>query len=382
MTRIRAAVCHAFGEPLVVEEVELRGPAAGEVGVRLAACAICHSDLTFMHGGWGGDLPAVYGHEAAGVVEEVGDGVVGVAPGDRVVVSLIRFCGRCTRCQQGRPALCERLWSFPLSVDSPLRTTDGRPVAQGLRTAAFAERVTVHASQVVPVGADVPLEAAALLACGVVTGVGAVVHTAHVEAGSTVGVVGAGGVGLNAVQGAALAGAATVVAVDLLGHKLEAARAFGATDVVDASREDIVDAVRGLTGGRGLDYVLVTAASARAVEQALPLVATAGTVVLVGMPPGATVPLEPDAVADRSLRILGSKMGDSTPHVDVPRYAELYRQGRLKLDELISGRFSLEAINDAIGSAERGEALRPMVVLDDAAGTDLRGGPIPSRIDA
>jgi Zn-dependent alcohol dehydrogenase len=363
VSTIRAAVCHAFGEPLVVEEVDLRGPAAGEVGVRLAACAVCHSDVTFLHGSWGGELPAVYGHEAAGVVDEVGEGVVGVAPGDHVVVTLIRFCGRCPTCQRGQPTLCERLWSFPLSLDSPLRTRDGTPIQQGVRTAAFAERVTVHASQVVPIPHDIPFESAALLACGVVTGVGAVWHTAAVRPGSSVGVVGAGGVGLNAVQGAALAGAARIVAIDLLAAKLDAARAFGATDVVDASQADVAEAVLALTGGRGLDTVLVTAGSGRAVELALPLVATAGAVVLVGLPPGATVAIEPQDVADRSLRILGSKMGATTPHVDVPQLAELYRQGRLKLDELVSARFPLARIGDAIAAAESGEALRAVVVL-------------------
>ena len=361
--RIRAAVCHAFGQPLAVEEVELRGPAAGEVGVRLAACAVCHSDLTFLRGAWGRDLPAVYGHEAAGVLEEVGAGVVGLEPGDHVVVTLVRFCGRCALCQRGQPTLCERLWSFPLSLDSPLRTLGGAPIQQGVRTAGFAERVTVHSSQVVRVPHDLPLEHAALLACGVVTGVGAVLNTARVEPGSTVGVVGAGGVGLNAVQGAVVAGATRIVAVDLLDTKLAAARTFGATHTIDGSAEDVPAAIHELTAGRGLDYVFVTAGSARAVEQALLLVAAAGAVVLVGLPAGATATIDPETIADRSIRVLGSKMGATRPQLDVPRLVDLHREGRLKLAELVSGRFPLEEINEAIASAERGEALRPVVVL-------------------
>src|SRR5436305_5435547 len=169
---MRAAVCRAFNEPLRIEDVELRAPAAGEVTVHLAACAICHSDVAFIHGAWGGDLPAVYGHEAAGVVEEVGDGVRVVVPGDHVVVTLIRHCGSCAQCLRGEPALCEQLWDFPLSKSSPLRTPGGEPVSQGLRTAGFAERVTVHGSQVVPVPHELSLETASLLACGVITGVG------------------------------------------------------------------------------------------------------------------------------------------------------------------------------------------------------------------
>src|SRR5581483_2276294 len=226
---MKAAVCRAFGEPLAVEEVELRAPGLGEVTVRVAACAICHSDIALMRGVWGGDLPAVYGHEAAGVVEEVGAGVLAVAPGDHVVVTLVRSCGRCPQCLRGQPALCERLPEFPLTRSSPLTGSDGSTIQQGVRTAAFAERVTVDASQVVRIDDDVPLEAASLLACGVATGVGAVTNAARVEVGSSVVVFGAGGVGLNVIQGAVLAGARAIVAVDLLDSKLEAALRFGAT---------------------------------------------------------------------------------------------------------------------------------------------------------
>jgi S-(hydroxymethyl)glutathione dehydrogenase/alcohol dehydrogenase len=364
-SRVRAAVCHAFGKPLVVEDVDLRGPSAGEVGVRIAACAICHSDVASVEGAWDGELPAVYGHEAAGVVEEVGSGVDGVQEGDRVVVTLVRFCGRCRMCLRGLPALCERLWHLPLSRDSPLRTTAGAVIQQGIRTAAFAEKVTVHASQVVPVPADIELETASLLACGVSTGVGAVVHTAAVEAGSTVGVIGTGGVGLNAVQAAALTGAQLVVAVDVLESKLIAARQFGATHTVNAADGGVADVVSELTHGRGLDYVFVTVGSAKAIEDAMPLLATAGTLVLVGMPPNATVALDPEAIAERSLRILGSKVGSTRPQLDIPLLVELYRQGRLKLDELITERVPLERINEGLAAAERGEALRAVVVVEE-----------------
>jgi len=340
---MRAAVCRAFGEPLVIEELELRAPADGEVTVRIAACAICHSDIAFMHGDWGGDLPAVYGHEAAGVVEEVGPGIERVAPGDHVVVTLVRSCGHCAQCLRSLPALCER----PPAHASPLRTREGEPVNQGMRTGAFAERVTVDESQVVLIPGDIPLDAASLLACGVLTGVGAVLNTARVEPGASVAVIGTGGVGLNVVQGAALAGAAAIVAIDVREDKVAAAAEFGATG----------------DGARDADYVFVTAAAPEAIEQGMSLLRRGGTLVLIGIPPtGVTVQLDPLAIADRSLRILGSKMGDAVPQRDIPTLVELYRQGRLKLDELISGRWPLEKINEAVASAERGEALRPVIM--------------------
>ncbi|MGH3627824.1 MAG: zinc-binding dehydrogenase [Sciscionella sp.] len=356
--QVRAAVCRAFGEPLQIEEVELRAPGPGEVGVALAACAICHSDLTFLRGAWGGELPAVYGHEAAGIVDRVGSGVIGIAPGDHVVVTLARFCGRCRMCLGGQPVLCVRRTAFPLSRDSPLRTADGAVIQQGVRTAAFAERVTVDASQIVPIPAEVPLQSASLLACAVITGVGAVLNTAGVQPGATVGVIGAGGVGLNSIQGAVLAGARTVLAIDLLDARLAAARAFGATHTLRADTDDVPGSVTELTGGDGLDYLFVTAGSAQAIKQGIELVATAGALVLVGLPPGAQVAFDVEAIADRAIRVLGSKLGAARPQLDIPRLVDLYRQGRLKLDELISGRFPLAEINDPISRAQRGEGLR------------------------
>lgn len=353
-------MCRAFGAPLRIEDVELRAPAVAEVSVRIAACAVCHSDVALVAGAWGGDLPAVYGHEAAGVVEDVGAGVRSVAPGDHVVVTLIRACGRCRLCLRGERALCEELQSFPLSRDTPLRGANGEPVAQGVRTAAFAERVTVDESQVVRIPPEVPLDAASLLACSVITGVGAVVNTAALRRGSSAAVIGVGGVGLNVVQGAQLAGAEIVVAIDLLDSKLEAARAFGATHAVHAGDADAL--VDELTRARGFDYVFVAAASAAAVDHGLRLVGRAGTLVLIGLPEGALVQLDPERVADGSIRILGSKMGASVPQRDIPRLVSLYRGGRLKLDELISGRYPLDRIEDALAAARNGEALRPVLL--------------------
>jgi S-(hydroxymethyl)glutathione dehydrogenase/alcohol dehydrogenase len=362
VTAIHAAVCRSFGRPLRLETLELREPGPGEVQVQVAACAICHTDLTLVSGAWGGELPAVYGHEAAGVVEAIGPAVVGVSAGDHVVVTLVRSCGRCVRCLGGEPALCLSRGEFVLSREPPLRNGEGARVAQGLRTAGFAERVLVHESQVVPIRRDFPLESASLLGCGVVTGVGAVLNNARLQAGGTLAVIGTGGVGLNSVQGGVLAAARTIVAVDLDEEKLRAAREFGATDTLDARRQDLAAAVGELTDGHGLDTVVVTAGSAPAVEQALTLVGDGGAVVLVGMPAGATATIDPDTIADRGLRILGSKVGAVRPHVDIPALVALYRQGRLKLDELISARFSLAEINEAIALADGGATRRVVVV--------------------
>lgn len=358
---MRAAVCHAFGEPLVVEEVELAAPRDGEVHVRLAACAVCHSDVAYASGAWGGALPAVYGHEAAGTVEAVGDAAGGLAPGDHVVVTLVRSCGTCHVCRRGQPALCGT--RFALDERSPLRTAAGAEIAQGLRVAGFAEEVVVHGSQAVRIRPEMPLDRACLLACGVVTGYGAVVNTAQVAAGDSVAVIGAGGVGVNCIQGAVLAGGDPIIALDVAPAKLAAAGAFGATHVVDA-RDDAARAVRALTGGRGVDCAIVATGAAAAVDSALALVRRGGTVVIVGMPPaGASVQLDTAGLAHDGIRILGSKLGSTRPAVDIPLLVELYLDRRLLLDELISSRMPLTSINDALRAAARGDGLRAVIEL-------------------
>jgi S-(hydroxymethyl)glutathione dehydrogenase/alcohol dehydrogenase len=359
---VLAAVCRGFGEPLVIEEVELAPPRGDEVRVRVSACAICHSDVAYASGAWGGSLPAVYGHEAAGVVEETGAAANGLAQGDHVVVTLVRSCGSCRLCRRGQPALCEA--TFALDAQSPLRATDGTEIAQGLRTAAFAEQVLVHHSQAVPIRREMPLDRACLLACGVATGYGAIVNTAELAAGDSIAVIGAGGVGLNCIQGAVLAGADVIIALDLAADRLVTAAAFGATHVVDPAGADARRAVRDLTEGRGVDCAVVAAGATAAVDLALLLVRRGGTVVVVGMPPsGSTVEFEPAALAHDGIRILGSKLGSARPATDLPALVDLYLDGRLRLDELISARFPLAAINDALGSAARGEALRALIAF-------------------
>ncbi len=360
--KTRAAVCRAFGAPLSLESIELRSPGPGEILVNMAACAICHSDILFMDGAWGGELPAVYGHEAAGVVEAVGPGVTRLRAGDHVVATLIRNCGFCPACAEGAPVFCEEV--FPLDKETPLRDTAGNPLAQGLRTGAFAEHIVVDASQAVAIPKDMKLDSAALIACGVLTGVGAVLNTARVKAGASVVVIGCGGVGLNSIQGARLAGCNPVIAVDVEAGKLAAARDFGATHTINARGENVEGRVAELTRGRKADWVFVSVGVKGAAEQGISLMKRNGGTVLVGMPPsGVTATIDPGWLAADGQMILGSKMGSARPLVDVPKIVALYREGRLKLDELITGRYPLDRINEAVASSRWGAALRNVIVF-------------------
>ncbi|MEM7224931.1 MAG: Zn-dependent alcohol dehydrogenase [Pseudomonadota bacterium] len=359
---MKAAVCRAFGEPLVIEELAIDPPKAGEIKVKLRACAICHSDILYMEGAWGGELPAVYGHEAAGVVEEVGPGITDIRPGDHVIVTLIRSCGHCHYCAQGDRHICET--KFTLDEERRIHRADGADIVQGLRTGAFAEYVVVERSQIELIPKEMPMESASLLACGVITGLGAVVNTAQVPSGASVVVIGTGGVGLNSVQGAAISGAHPVIAMDLEDAKLEAAKSFGASHGINAKTNDAGEAVRGLTGGRGADYVFVTVGSVKAIEQGLTLLRKGGTLVVVGMPPsGAMAQIEAVDFADNRHRIVGSKMGGTRLSLDIPKLVTLYQEGRLKLDELVTKRYPLEEINEAIASTKRAEALRNVIVF-------------------
>ncbi len=360
MARIRAAVCRDFGAPLVIEELELRGPVAGEVEVTLDAVAICHSDISYAEGGWGGVLPAVYGHEAAGKVTALGPGVAGLSVGDNVVVTLIRACGTCLSCQTGRPVTCE---SPEGAAGSPLTDASGVPVVQGMFCGAFAEKVVVDQSQIVTVPTETPAEATALLACGVITGVGAVVNAGGLRAGQDAVVIGAGGVGLNAIQGARIAGARRIVAVDMSEAKLEMAAEFGATDLVLATEEKPWRAAKAALG-RGADLVLVTVGIAPVYDAAPRYLAPGGKIIAVGMPhSGSEARYAPDMLAATGQAIVGSKMGDVVIKRDIPWMVDLYGQGRLKLDELVSGRWTLEQINEAIADTKAGGAKRNVILF-------------------
>ncbi|MCK0149661.1 alcohol dehydrogenase catalytic domain-containing protein [Marivita sp. S6314] len=359
MTRIKAAVCTEFGKPLAIEELELRAPHDGEIEVTLDAVAICHSDIHFAEGAWGGDLPAVYGHEASGRVSAIGAGVTGLRTGQRVVVTLIKACGTCANCASGKPTICDS----PGDTASPISRPDGTEVTQAMNCGAFAERVVVDQSQVVPLPEDMPPEAVALMACGVITGVGAVVNAGKLRAGEDVVVIGAGGVGLNAIQGARIAGARRIVAVDMTADKLETAKAFGATDGVLATADAPWKDVMALLG-RGADLVAVTVGAVPAYNDALRYLGWGGRMVMIGMPhSGAMAEYEPVVQAYMGQAMIGSKMGDVVIQRDIPWLADLYRQGRLQLDELVSGRFTLDQINDAIADTKSGGSKRNVILF-------------------
>lgn len=362
MQTIKAAVCRAFGEPLTIEEVQLAAPGTGEVEVTLDAVAICHSDISFAEGAWGGFLPAVYGHEAAGVVSAVGEAAGDFKPGDPVVVTLIRACGSCPSCAGGKPTICETPYD---TVKGPLRTSDGGPLEQAMACGAFAEKVVVSHRQIVRIPESLPKDLASLLSCGVITGVGAAVNAAGLRPGQDVVVIGAGGVGLNAIQGARIAGARRIVAVDMTEEKLEIAKEFGATHGVLASLKEPWKAAYKALGGRGADAVLITVGAIPAYDQAPRYLGLGGKAVMIGMPhSGDEARYEPVILAALGQGLVGSKMGDVVIQRDIPWMIDLYEQGRLKLDELVSGRWSLDQINEAIADTKTGSAKRNVILFD------------------
>ena len=365
-TLIKAAVLREPRPAAPIEELVLAPPGPGEVEVRIAASGICHSDVSYFNGAWVGALPAVYGHEGAGVVVAVGDGRdrgdTGTAGAHHP-----RACMRNLLLLRPRAARAVRD-ELPRDATSPLTTLDGEPVLHGFHTAAFAERVVVHESQVVPIPDDLPFDCASLLSCGVLTGYGAVTKTSGVEAGASVVVIGAGGVGLNSIQAAALTGAAPVIAVELDPAKLEVTRRSAPRMRSTHMTMTCWPVSSRSRAAGGADYVFVTVGSVTAMESGMSLVRRGGDLVVVGMTPaGATASFDPTALAHDAVSIVGSKMGSSVPLVDVPALAGLYTEGRLKLDELISGRYPLEQINEAVASTASGSALRNVIVFDDRA---------------
>lgn len=362
MQTIKAAVCREFGAPLVIEHIQIDEPGMGEVEVTLDAVAICHSDISFAEGAWGGHLPAVYGHEAAGTITATGPGAGNFKVGDPVVVTLIRACGSCPSCASGKPTICET----PIDgVKGPIRTADGEPLFQAMACGAFAEKVVVDHSQIVKIPETMSKEVACLLSCGVITGVGAAVNAGNLRPGQDVVVIGAGGVGLNAIQGARIAGARRIVAVDMSEEKLEVAREFGATHGVLATEKSPWRASYKALGGRGADLVLITVGAIPAYDQAPRYLGRGGRAIMVGMPhSGAMASYEPVVLAAIGQGMIGSKMGDVVIQRDIPWMIDLYQQGRLKLDELISGRWTLEQINEAIADTKTGSAKRNVILFD------------------
>ncbi|OGO43010.1 MAG: zinc-binding dehydrogenase [Chloroflexi bacterium RBG_16_60_22] len=359
---MKAAVCYEYGKPLVVEEIDIAPPGAGEVKVKMAATAICHSDIHVIRGELPGKTPLVGGHESAGYIEEVGEGVSSVKKGDPVVASLLISCGKCKPCLTGRTHMCQAAWAR--DNESPYRNKKGQPLMQMVKIGSFAEYTILHESQVVKVPKDMPLDRASLLACGVITGFGAVVNRARVEVMSSCVIIGTGGVGLNSVQGAAISGANPVIAVDISDSKLAAAKKFGATHTVNPGKADAIKAVKELTEGRGADYVFVTVGNVKAIEQGFAMSGPRGMTVVVGLPKFTdTITFSPFGFIKDERTLTGSFMGTTQLQTDIPRLIELYKAGILKLDELITERYPLEKINQAVEAVEKGKALRNVIMF-------------------
>ncbi len=360
---MKAAVLREIPGELVIDEVRIDKPGPREVLIRTVAAGCCHSDLHFIEGTYRTPVPAVLGHESAGIVEQVGADVTAVAPGDHVITCLSVFCGQCDFCISGRPHLCTKVATRrPKDGPQRLSAADGSPMNQFLDLSSFAEQMLVHEGAVVKIRDDMPLDRAALIGCGVTTGLGAVFNTARVGAGGTVAVLGAGGIGLNAIQGAFLAGASRIIAVDMLDGKLELAKQFGATDTVNASDGTAVQQVMELTGG-GVHYSFEAIGLKVAAEQAFAMLRRGGTATVIGMIPiGQNVELPGFAFLGEK-KIQGSAMGSNRFRVDMPRYVDLYLQGRLKLDELVSARIKLEEINDGFAEMKKGEIARSVIIF-------------------
>lgn len=358
---MKAAVCYEIGKPLVVEEVNLDPPKQGEVKVKLAATAVCHSDIHFFKGELPAPLPFIAGHESAGSVEEVGKGVTSFKKGEPVVLSLLVSCGKCKYCLTGRSHMCNAVW--PLDTETRMHNKKGQDLAMLLRTASFAEYTVVDQSQLVKIPEDMPMDRAALLACGVITGFGAVVNRAKVEPMSSCVIIGVGGVGLNAVQGTAISGAYPIIAVDISDSKLKAAKDFGATHTVNSSKEDAVKAVQKLTDG-GAEYVFVTVGNTAAISQGVEMSGPRGMTVIVGIPKFTESLNLPPFLFIKDERVLtGGYMGSTQLHTEIPKLVKLYKAGILKLDELITARYPLEEINKAIDLVTKGKALRNVIMF-------------------
>jgi S-(hydroxymethyl)glutathione dehydrogenase / alcohol dehydrogenase len=363
--QIHAAILWEQGRPLVVESAELDPPGPGEVLVEVKAAGVCHSDLHPARGDWPAKTPLVLGHEGAGIVREVGASVAGVAPGDHVVLCWAPACGVCPPCREGRAVLCDRLEKTTYRNRLPSGASRLRArrqeVAPFLGTACFSDLVVVPQEAVIAVPRELAFEALATLGCAVLTGVGAVTNAAKVPQGARVAVIGAGGVGLNVVQGAVISGCERIIAVDVRDVPLAIARQFGATDAVDASR-DVPAAVRSLTDGRGADYVFDTVGTPATLATALASARKGGAVVLTGLSrvdSVGSIPMFPFVMQEK--RLIGSVYGSGNPVRDIPLLVRLYQDGRLKLDELVSRIYPLERVNDALDALAASDGARGVI---------------------
>jgi len=352
-------VARAKGEPVTVEIVEVPDPGPGEVLVTVQACGVCHTDLHYREGAINDDFPFLLGHEAAGIVEEIGDGVTNVAVGDFVVLNWRAVCGQCRSCLRGRPWYC-----FATHNATQKMTLGGVELSPALGIGAFAEKTLVAAGQATKVNPAAPPEVAGLIGCGVMAGLGAAMNTGGVGRGDSVAVFGCGGVGDAAIAGSRLAGAHTIIAVDIDDRKLDIARNFGATHTVNSTNEDPIEAIRGLTRGNGVDVAIEAVGLPATYEQAFYSRDLAGTVVLVGVPnPEMKVELPMIEVFGRGGTLKSSWYGDCLPSRDFPMLIDLYLQGRLDLDRFVSETIALDEVEEAFHAMERGEVLRSVVVL-------------------
>lgn len=361
---MKAAVFHGPNQPLVIEDVDIDQPGPREVLIKTKAVGLCHSDLHFIEGNFPHPAPCILGHEASGVVEAVGSTVTYCKPGDHVITCLSPFCGECEFCLTGRMSLCQAPELKRGPDEAPRLSQNGGVMHQALNLSAFAEKMLVHEHALVKIRHDMPFPQAALLGCGVTTGVGCVHNTAKIEVGSTVAVIGCGGVGLSVVNGAAIAGASRIIAVDMQGSKLNLAKQFGATDVVNASDGDPVAAVMELTGG-GVDYSFEAVGIKQTVEQSFAMLKRGGTATAIGMIKiGEQVEFPGFQFFLQEKKMQGSFMGSNRFRVDMPNYVEFYMQGKLKLDEMISQTIKLEQINEAFEELKTGETARSVIVFD------------------
>ncbi|MBV1691265.1 Zn-dependent alcohol dehydrogenase [Novosphingobium sp. G106] len=363
---MKAAVLRERSAPLVIEDLTIAKPKGREVLVRVTAVGLCHSDMHVIDGGAPLPLPIVLGHEVAGVVEQVGADVHRLKAGDHVVVCLAFHCGHCEQCESGHSNRCLPPEAMRGESEEPrLRDAAGAAIGQFTNIGGFAEQVLVHESGCVAIRRDIPFDRAALIGCGVTTGVGAAVRSARVRPGETVAIIGCGGVGLSAINGAAIAGAGRIIAIDRLPLKLEMARRFGATDVVDASAGSVVEQVKEITGGRGVDHAIECVGRQVTIEDGFRMLGKGGTATIVGVTSRqTTIELSPLLMMLGEKRVQGSYMGGVRTLIDIPRYADLYMQGRLNLDELVSQRLTLAQINQGFADMLKGEVARSVVVFD------------------
>ena len=363
--KAKAALCREHNKPVTVEEIAVDAPKRGEVTVKLGACGVCHSDLSAINGTIALPLPLVLGHEGAGVVEQVGEGVSDLAPGDHVIFSFIYMCGKCRFCSMGRPVLClEQSKAITTLPDGSLRTRDAQGGSLNIFSGCgvMAEYATLHKDNVVKIDPKIPLDRAALVGCAVTTGVGAVFNTARVAPGSSVAVFGCGGVGLNVIQGARIAGAERIIAIDTLEAKLDMARQFGATDVL-LSKEDPVKPLKKLTGG-GPDYAFECVGNGELAAAAYRAIRRGGMAVVVGVAkPGDSTAVRTMTLPFEEKTLTGSYFGSCVPRIDFPRMLALYMGGRLKLDELITRRYSIGEAPQAFADLESGRNARGVIVF-------------------